>query len=343
MKQPLLFLFISIVVLTGCDKKNNTTVVTAFPQAGKLQAQVKQFPVPALLPRFMGVAGDKLVVYKEREEKMFALFGLPDCSYIGDMGNRGQGPDDFNILDSRSFYMHEDGFEVLEAGNNLLKTVSIRDNELKVLHSESIFQQGIANNGFYRLADSLYLTLGRLNEENEYCLFDRKTGEITSTDTYPNWVNIERNNNTPPPFVFYLKTCVAHPDGRKFAAFYARFKRLRIYDQQVRLLHDVDVRVAPYATNFEGGGQLWPGYYMGQPYVTDDHIYILCENSKPGASGRDYRCELQVWTWEGKPVACFEFDRKISLMAISRKFNKIYALDAQIEDEMYVYDLPEIK
>ena len=47
----------------------------------------------------MGIVGEKLVVYKEKEEKLFSLFNLPDCSYIGDMGNRGQGPNDFNLLD----------------------------------------------------------------------------------------------------------------------------------------------------------------------------------------------------------------------------------------------------
>lgn len=339
-----LLLLLSVFVFNACsDYKENVTIVTSFPQTGKLQAQVKQLPVPVLLPRFMGIAGEQLVVYKEKEEKLFALFNLPDCSYIGDMGSRGQGPDDFNLLDTRSFYLYENGFKVLEAGSNLLKTVVIQNNELKVNCTQPIFEQGISNNGFYPLADSVYLTLGRLDEENEYCLLDKKTGEITKTDNYPIWIDVERKANTPPPFVTYLKTCVVHPNGNKFASFYCRFKHLRIYDYNARLLHDTDVKIEPYSTNFEENVRYQPGYYMGQPYATEDYIYTLCENSNPRDTQIDSHCELQIWTWKGTPVACFEFDRKISLMAISKKYNKLYAFDNNIEDEIYIYDLPKIK
>lgn len=81
---------------------------------------------------------------------------------------------------------------------------------------------------------------------------------------------------------------------------------------------------------------------MGQPYATNDHIYTLCENSNMHDTQKNYRCELQVWTWEGKPIACFEFDRKISLMAISWKYNKLYAFDNSLENEIYIYNLPKI-
>lgn len=343
MKNSVIILLF-VVLLNACShSEKDEIVVTTFPQTGKLQAQVKQLPVPVLLPRFMGVAGEHLVVYKQKEQKIFALFRLPDCSYVGDMGNRGQGPDDFNLLDSRSFCLGENGFEVLEAGSNLLKTVVIQEDGLKVSSSLPVFEQGISNNGFYPLADSVYLTLGRLEDENEYCLFDKKTGTVTKMENYPHWVAIEKRENTPPPFVTYLKNCVVHPDGKRFASFYCRFKRLRIYDQHVRLLHDVDVQVAPYATHFEGDVRYQPGYYIGQPYATEEYIYTLCENSDFRDGQRNYRCELQVWSWNGRPVACFEFDRKISLMAVSRKYNKLYALDSDVENEMYIYDLPQIK
>lgn len=341
MKYLLLLL---IFVLSACsERKNNATIVTSFPQTGKLQAQVIQLPVPVLLPRFMGVTDEQLVVYKEKESKLFALFNLQDCSYIGDMGNRGQGPDDFNLLDTRSFCLHKNGFNVLEAGSNLLKTVVIQDNELKVNQIQSIFEQGTSNNGFYPLEDNIYMTLGRLDEENEYCLLDRKTGKITKTDNYPLWNEIKKKTNAPPSFVTYLKTSVVHPSGKKFASFYCRFKHLRIYDKNVHLLHDIDIHIEPFSTNFEEDVQYQPGYYMGQPYATEEYIYTLCENSNPRKMKDNYRCELQVWTWEGIPVACYEFDRKISLMAISRKYNKLYALDNSTEDEIYVYDLPLIK
>ena len=61
---------------------------------------------------------------------------------------------------------------------------------------------------------------------------------------------------------------------------------------------------------------------------------MLCANLQTGVDCH----ELQVWDWEGRPVARFKFDRKLSMMAVSPKYNKIYALD----NELYVYDLPQL-
>ena len=48
MKHLLLLL---LFVLNACDHDNEkATIVTSFPQTGKLQAQVTQLPVPVLLP-----------------------------------------------------------------------------------------------------------------------------------------------------------------------------------------------------------------------------------------------------------------------------------------------------
>lgn len=58
------------------------------------------------------------------------------------MGNRGQGPNDFNLLDTRSFYLYENEFKVLEVGSNLLKTVAIQNNELKVVNNQPVLNRG---------------------------------------------------------------------------------------------------------------------------------------------------------------------------------------------------------
>lgn len=334
------FLLLLLVFLcSSCKDKGNVTVeITSFPQVENLQGIVKSISTPVLLPRYIGTLDDYLFVYKEREENLFAFFRLDDGSYIHDAGTRRQGPDEFNLLDTRSFDTTVGGnaFTVLEAGSNLLKTVKYDGRKLSVTACKSIFGQGVSNNGFYALADSMYLTFGRLEGNSEFCLWNEKTGELVEKGDYPEWVEMERKPDTPPLFVPYLKTCVVHPSGKKFAAFYSRFKRIRIYDYSCSLLHDIDVKVSPCSISFEKPIQEQPVYYIGQPYATERYIYVLCANSNTGVD----QYELQVWDWEGKPVACYQLDRKLSMMTISMKYKKIYAMDNQIDNELYVYDLP---
>jgi hypothetical protein len=329
-----------LLCCTCTDQAKQTKVVTAFPKTGELKAHIQKIPEPVLLPRFMSIANDYLFVYKEKEARLFEVFHLPEGTYLCSAGGRGQGPDDFGLLDSRSFHACGNGFKVMEAGSNLLKTVEFENNQLHVSHAERMLENP-SNNGFYPLADSIYLTLGNIGDLTEYNLLDSKTGNITKTGDYPQWAG---TNVTEPGQVFftYVKSCVVHPDGKKFAAFYGRFKRFRIYDRSAALLHDVDVGIEPSSAEMENG-QAVSAYYISQPQAIGNHIYALCANAQDHRPDRPNGCELQVWDWDGNPVACYRLDRKISFIAISEKYGKLYALDMSVDDELYSYDLPELK
>lgn len=338
-RHIILIVLLSVLQLLPACTKKGETIITSFPQQKTLQAKIKHVPSPFLVPRYIGITGDYLFIYKEREEFLFSFFRLPDADFIADSGNRGQGPDDFNLLDTRSFYPTQDGFNVVEAGTNFLKTVSYDGKNLKTIHSKNILEQGISNNGLYPLTDSTFLTLGWLDEDNEYRILNSKSGQTTTTYPYPKWIDKHLKPSNPPLFVTFLKSCVVHPDGKKVAAFYSRFKRIRIYDNTMNILHDIEVQIPPYNTSFDNPIEKQPVYYIGQPYATKNYIYALCANNQPvQVSSRDY--ELQVWDWNGKAIACYKLDRKLTLMTISEEHRKIYALDNAVADEIYIYDLP---
>lgn len=341
------FLSLLIILLFGAcaGNKEKMVVVTAFEETGTLTAVVQKIPEPILLPRFMGIANNQLFVYKEKEEKLFEFFTLPNCSFLGSAGSRGQGPNEFGLLDTRSFRTSENDFSVVEAGSNLLKRVVFEDSCLTVTHTERVFEQGSPNNGFYLLKDSIYLTLGNIMESNEYGLLNKKAGDITQAGSYPQWTDTDLNKDNSLTYFTYLKSCVVHPDGDKFAAFYGYFKRVRIYDNKVNLLHDIDVQTEPCSTNFQTGAETneQPVYYIGQPQATKNYLYALCSNAKGSGLTIPSDCELHVFNWEGKAIACYKFDRRVSLIALSEKYNKIIALNNRIDDELYIYDLPKHK
>ncbi|GHT49421.1 hypothetical protein FACS189474_3260 [Bacteroidia bacterium] len=342
MKYIFSLVLLMLIFCRCSDHMEKTFTVTAFEETGELTASVQKIPVPILIPRFMCIVNDKLFIYKEKEGKLFDIFNLPDCAFLCSDGIRGQGPNDFNLLDTRSFHVVGNTFKVLESGRNILKTVVFEDNHLSVLYSEQVFENHASNNGFYPLADSIYLTFGNIGDLNEYGLYDKKKGTTTKTGNYPKWTTI----NTKEPyqlFVTYLKTCVVRPDGKRFASFYGRFKRMRLYDNSATLLHDIDVRIEPYSKDIEEDVKNQAVYYIGQPQVSGNYIYALCSNFQGNNPEAPNTCELHVWNWDGEPVACYKFDRKISLIALSEKYGKIFALDRSIDDELYIYDIPKLK
>lgn len=327
--------FLLMLLLCACADSEKERVVTEFDRYGELVSESVTVPVPYLVPRYMGISGDYLVVHKVREEKLFSIFSLPDLTYVGDAGVRGKGPDDFNLLDTRSFQMTQNGFKVVDANLNMWKEVEIVDKGLKVKDSRQLFGQGMTCNGFYPMGEERYVTFAQPDSEKEYVLYDGNTGEFSVVDAeYPHWQKLSKEM---PAFMAYSRTCVPHPDGKRFAAFYSRFKRWRLFDASLQLVSEIDVQVEPYKADATLEPSEQPTYYIGQPYATDKCIYVLCSNKN---TAKDGRSELQVWDWNGNPVACYTFDRKLSLMVISEKYDKIYGIDNSIEDRMFVYDLP---
>lgn len=333
-----IFLVLIVLVLGACSEPEKLKTVTAFSETGELVAEIVTVPASYLAPRYMGISGDYLLIHKVREGKFFSIFSLPDLKYLSDAGDKGQGPNDFILLDTRSFQMTPDGFKVIDANLNMLKDVEIVDEGLKVRDSKPLFSRGMASNGFYPYGEGRYVAFTQPDNENEFALYDETTGEFSVAEgKYPHWQELSESM---PVFWTYVKVCVPRPDGKRFAAFYGRFKRWRLFDESLNLINEMDVKVEPYEADATLAPAEQPVYYVGQPYATDKYIYVLCSNIK---TSKDGRSELQIWDWEGNSLACYTFDRNLSLMAISEKYGKIYGVDNLVENQIFVYDLPILR
>lgn len=128
------------------------------------------------------------------------------------------------------------------------------------------------------------------------------------------------------------------PDGKMFAAFYGYFKRFRVYDHKGILLKDISLEIEPYSKEIEPNLSDRMVYYFAYPKASNKYIYALCKNAKSDAV---IAPELQIWTWDGVSVAKYKLDRPISLFSVSEKHQKIYAINGEYEEEVYVYSLPE--
>ena len=260
-----------------------------------------------------------------------------DLSFLTETGAKGQGPHDFNLVDTRSFTPTPDGFKVIEAGSGHLKDVVISDAGFKVRKSIRIFPKGAPSNGFYSLGDSLYLSFGMIGEKNEFSLVNIKSGDVSKVGEYPDWDGIMDSDEFI-PFIVFLKRCAVHPDKKKFAAFYSNFKRFRIFDSEMNLLRNVNVQTDPCKTLFYDDPDRWPVYYRSEPYATQSLIFTLCSYYKTKKEGNS---ELHVWDWDGNPIGCYSLGRSISLMTIDEQRGRVIAMDVDQDSTIYVYDLPD--
>ena len=330
----IVYAILLVFCFCSCLNENKTEkVVKEFPVTEKLYSVVYKSSVPLFVPRYMGITGDYLYVYKEREKYKFVVYRIPEMEFLGEMGELGQGPNDFNLLDTRSFNQIEGGFQVVEASSHQLKSVLLDDGKMTVTSSKSISEQGYSGNGFYPLKDGGFLSLGRIEDKFEYSMYNADAENFTSIGEYPVWYDMSSQEI---PFVVYLKNCVVNSSQDRIAAFYSRFKRFRIFDISMNLLYDVDIQVEPNEMSLGKPGELTPTYYINRPYAIGRYIYSLCSLSQTNKHGNS---ELHVWDWEGIPIACYELGRKISLFAIDEKRGRIYALNNEVEDEFYIYDL----
>ncbi|GHT74326.1 hypothetical protein AGMMS50262_07050 [Bacteroidia bacterium] len=83
-------------------------------------------------------------------------------------------------------------------------------------------------------------------------------------------------------------------------------------------------------------------YYYGYPKTANEYIYVLCKNAQYKNRNEVVTTEMQVWKWDGTPIASFKINANLSAFNISEKYKKIYAVDIYHENIIYVFNLPFI-
>lgn len=324
-RQNVIIFFLLCIFLGSCIFPKDSSGIS-FAASKELQADSIVTPPVLLSVTRMFIARDMLVVYEQQKDTLFSFWKLPDCGYLFSGGTKGQGPNDFLMLD-KVFVETDAGFKTFEIATNKVKEIRLNKEKgsLELLSQHRLDVEQMPLNRFVFLADSAYCFLSH-DEKYEYALLD-KNHQIRYFSDYPIDMLSKKEEDT--NMFLYNKMTVAKPDGKKFAAFYAYVRMLRIYDAKGKLLREV---VMEKATPIEDDKRIV--YYSSQPYASDKYIYIL-NTSSP------LRKSLEVWSWDGDPVAEYLLDKNISTFAVSEKYKKLYAVDKDKEDVIYTYDLPE--
>jgi hypothetical protein len=315
-------LFILFLLLEGCTSKGKQA--DRFPPLKNLEADSISIPPVLLSVTQLFVANNMLVAYQQRNDTMFSFWKLPECEYLFQSGIRGEGPDDFLMLD-RTFQGTPRGFKTFEIASNRVKEVAVDSmGAFSVISTKQLNVKQRGLNRFLFLADDSYCFVSD-KEEYEYALLD-KNGAIHHFGSYPEGL-LERNEEELNRFV-YNKLTVSSPKGDRFAAFYAYVKLCRIYHSEGRLLKETMPEQPPQKDTSEEKQV----YYSSHPYADENYIYVLTDEEEGKI--------LEIWDWEGAPVARYLLDRPVNCLAVSPIHNKIYAVCRDREDRVYVYSIP---
>lgn len=339
MKQILFFLLIICCSCHTADKNRDDAIirVSKFPVEMELTADIITIPPVAMTPFNIFITDDKLVMFNMMKDSIFDIFSLPECTYLFSTGYKGEGPNDFFDIDRRLFVPTSNGFKLFFQTHKELKQVAFREKSLEIIKDSTLkfdIDQSPVN-GFTPLNDTTYIYWSGFDKETEYDLLNTEIQETMQFSPYPNWTEIK----LPEDKLFsYIKNMAVRPDGKMFAAFYGYFKRFRVYDHKGILLKDISLEIEPYSKEIEPNLSDRMVYYFAYPKASNKYIYALCKNAKSDAV---IAPELQIWTWDGVSVAKYKLDRPISLFSVSEKHQKIYAINGEYEEEVYVYSLPE--
>lgn len=272
---------------------------------------------------------DYLVIYNRKGEDVFTIFELPLDGKSFSAGFRGNGPNEFNQIDEKSFQVDGNILELAEY-DGTIKRVKVVQDKLDI-KEVNINDRSILNNGLLRLRD-YYIKLNDTGYKGEYVIYPLSGGESRIVCDIPNWCDIVGPN----ALFAYAKYIVPHPSGEKFASFYLNFRKFRILKQDGTIEYDVDVSFPFEMPEYEQMNRSRFMAYASYPHSTNNSIVALCKNLRNGETSS--YTELQVWDWNGKLKRRLILDRYITFFTLD-KDGILYACTMNEPEVIYMANL----
>ncbi len=341
--ESMAIFFVIAIVFCGCKGINDRDVVIReFPKESLLSSEIIYVPPVLLSPENMVIYGNHMLVLDSRKDTLFSIFELPSCRFLGGAGLKGRGPGEFSIADARSLTADKDGIFLFDGGGaNQIKRIHIVDDKLS-FETSAYIKSLTPVNGFLDLGnDEICYAPYDVDMKNdlEYVIMNIKDGSVKEVSPYPGLTNNYANGVE--RMFAYLKNGVVKPDKSRFASFYVRFKFLRIHDAEGEVLKNVNVEIEPYNKTYDSDYTKRFIAYGSYPKATDKYIYVFCANRYADDLPAG-RTELQIWDWDGMPVAKYVLDQRLDCFAISERDGLLYAINNLEEDRIYTYQIPEI-
>ena len=318
-------LFILVVLFSfGCSNASVKILKTA-EVVDTLKMNTLVLSEELLMPTRLVASDGKLIIYQRKGEDVFIMLDISCGGNFEVIGKRGRGPNEFMSVDVQSLKPIDGGFMCMDAGGRVCK-IKIADDVDVVKEQMSTF--GHPQNGLILQDD--FVAANLVSDEAEFVRYSRNVSEPRYFAEYPDWTD---DDGQPLPFV-YMKNMAAHPTRNLFAAFYAYFRKFRIFDADGCLKYDVDVRIPDEFPAYTSDASAATLAYASYPCATAKHVYALCRNSDI-ASMKESIPEIHVFDWNGNLQKRIIPDRHMDLFAVDEECGIVYGLDIEKANAVY--------
>ena len=325
MGKFLLTLLFVILLLWGCNQNVHITEKMVFPFEKKIQ--VVKFPVGEVMdPSYMIQKGEYLLVESGQPQKQLFVFTVPDLRFVCATGNKGRGPEEFpvfpTLVESRT-----DTFYVFGYAHRHLKSLAV-DSAARVHLTERYeIPMYEAFNKMHLIDDSVLLyetvmppqyTVHKYDLKNRKSIDELKIERETpeSELTFDTSRGSIAANDSVMIYVYLYKNQIDIYDVKDF-----RLKRriVGVYKPQKPAFRDEEL------------------YYLGV-IPGDKYFYALFKGERT-EKGENRSNTIEVYDYDGNPVALYRFDIPPLYFYPDEKNNCIYATHPSCMDTLLRYDL----
>ena len=325
MRKLLWVLSLAVPLFSCGDRDTAVTAKRAFPQEKRIQAV--KCPVGDVMdPSYMIQKGDYLLVRSGQPKKQLFVFTVPDLRFVCATGNQGRGPEEFStfptLVESRT-----DTFYVFGYAHRHLKSLAV-DSAARV-HLTECYEIPLHEvfNHMHLIDDSVLLyetvmlpqyAVYKYDLKNRKSIdelkIERETPESELTfDTSRGYMAA---NDSVMIYVYLYKNQIDIYDVKDF-----RLKRriVGVYKPQKPAFRDKEL------------------YYLGV-IPGDKYFYALFKGART-EKGENRSNTIEVYDYDGNPVALYRFDIPPLYFYPDEKNNCIYATHPSCMDTLLRYDL----
>ncbi|WP_194285229.1 BF3164 family lipoprotein [Alistipes sp. dk3624] len=325
MRKLLWVLSLAVPLFSCGDRDTAVTAKRAFPQEKRIQAV--KCPVGDVMdPSYMIQKGDYLLVRSGQPKKQLFVFTVPDLRFVCATGNQGRGPEEFStfptLVESRT-----DTFYVFGYAHRHLKSLAV-DSAARV-HLTECYEIPLHEvfNHMHLIDDSVLLYETVMLPQYAVYKYDLKNRK--SIDE----LKIERET---PESELTFDTSRGYMAANDSVMIYVYLykNQIDIYDvKDFRLKRRIVGVYKPQKPAFRNKELYYLGVIPG-----DKYFYALFKGERT-EKGENRSNTIEVYDYDGNPVALYRFDIPPLYFYPDEKNNCIYATHPSCMDTLLRYDL----
>ena len=290
-----------------------------------------------------------LITLDYNNSRFFHVFDIKNMKYVDNLGNRGQGPNEF-IHPTSLIYFSEKEFLTFDANDNSLKQINL-DSLVQgvVSYKKALSFSSISNMAILPTKFNTFVGFG-VYTSNMFKLIDHEGNDMEYYIDFPIAKSkIDKKMDNRNIAMGYQGIIAVNPEKDKFvyASYYGTIYAIfSISDQAITQQKLVIYDYPQFVTENTGGSISSPltketisGFT--DVSVTEEYIYMLYSGKNISEEReRSFEGEtIYVLDWKGNPILKYSLDLPISSIAVSADNQKLFALSQSPEPVLVEFDI----